>query len=361
VPNTETKPPTSEDRPTRWWLRGLVALVVLVAIFGFGLPRLADYGEAWDAITAMTRYELAVIALVGAWNLYTYWPVMTAALPGLRTREAMVVNQASTAVANSVPGGGAIALAVTFRILRAWGFTAQSITNQVVATGAANMLAKLTMPVLALFFVTVTGQLRGTFLWLALAGLVVTTLVGVIGAVVLRAEESTQRVGRLVDRTVARVRWREPDAEDRRIERWLLDLRAELDALARRNGVRLLVATFVSHLSLYVVLLVTLRNVGVSEDDVSWSLVFAVFAFVRLLSALPVTPGGAGVVELGYVGFLGAEAPGGASGRVAAGVLVFRAVTFVLPLLLGSIAWVVFQAMTSWRQPPDTRGQLGDA
>jgi putative heme transporter len=360
VPNTETETPTTDGRRTRWWLRGLIAVVVLVAIFGFGLPRLADYGEAWDAITDMTRYELAVILVVGAWNLYTYWPVMTAALPGLRIREAMVVNQASTAVANSVPGGGAIALAATFRILQAWGFTAQSITNQVVATGAANMLAKLTMPVIALALVAVTGQLRGAFLWLALAGLAATAVVGGLGATVLRAEESTKRAGRVLDRLVARVKRRDPDTEDPRVERWLLDLRAELHALARRNGVRLLIATFVSHLSLYVVLLVTLRNVGVSEDDVSWSLVFAVFAFVRLLSALPITPGGAGVVELGYVGFLSAEAPGGASGRIAAGVLVFRAVTFVLPLILGSIAWLVFQATPGWREPPDTRGQLDD-
>lgn len=360
MPQTESNDAETSATPARWWLRGLVAVVALVAIFGFGLPRLADYGDAWDAIRAMSGYELAAIAAVGAWNLFTYWPVMTAALSGLRMREAMVVNQASTAVANSVPGGGAFAIAVTFRILKAWGFTAQSITNQVVATGASNLIAKLTMPVVALVLVTVTGQLRGVFAWLALAGLIATAVVGAIGVVALRAEPAARRTGHSLDRLVARVRRADPETAPARIEPWLISLRTELRELTQRNGTRLIIATLISHFSLYVVLLVTLRNVGVSDDEVSWSLVFAVFAFVRLLSALPITPGGAGVVELGYVGFLSAEAPNGASGRIAAGVLAFRAVTFLLPLALGAIAWVAFQTLDSWRQPADSRGQVDD-
>ena len=42
-----------------------------------------------------------------------------------------------------------------------------------------------------------------------------------------------------------------------------------------------------------------LRPVGVSNDEVSWQEVLAAFSFVRLLSAVPITPGGLGVVELG--------------------------------------------------------------
>jgi uncharacterized membrane protein YbhN (UPF0104 family) len=45
------------------------------------------------------------------------------------------------------------------------------------------------------------------------------------------------------------------------------------------------------------VLLVTLRHVGVSDAEVSWAEVLAVFAFARLATAIPLTPGGAGFVE----------------------------------------------------------------
>ena len=57
----------------------------------------------------------------------------------------------------------------------------------------------------------------------------------------------------------------------------------------------------VSHLSLYLVLLLALRHIGVSNDDVDWAEVLAVFAFARLVTAIPLTPVGIGVVELALV------------------------------------------------------------
>jgi uncharacterized membrane protein YbhN (UPF0104 family) len=48
-------------------------------------------------------------------------------------------------------------------------------------------------------------------------------------------------------------------------------------------------------------------------------------AFIRLVSALPITPGGLGVVELGLTAAL--IAAGGDRAEVVAGVLVYRALT----------------------------------
>ncbi|HUC25836.1 MAG TPA: hypothetical protein VMA73_24275 [Streptosporangiaceae bacterium] len=39
-----------------------------------------------------------------------------------------------------------------------------------------------------------------------------------------------------------------------------------------------------------------------------WQTTLAAFAFVRLLTVLPITPGGAGITELGLVGILAAGA-----------------------------------------------------
>ena len=93
-------------------------------------------------------------------------------------------------------------------------------------------------------------------------------------------------------------------------------------------------ATLISHLSLYLVLLVALRFLGVSDAEVSWAEVLAVFAFARLLTAIPFTPGGLGVIELALI--TGLSAAGGPRADVAAAVLVFRALTYVLPIPLGA-------------------------
>jgi uncharacterized protein (TIRG00374 family) len=340
-------------------LRIGLAVLVLVVIFGFVLPRTANYGDAWDTIAAMTPLEVGVIAIAGLWNLFTYWPMMILALPGLRLREAAVVNQASTAVANTVPAGGAIALGVTYEMLRSWGFTSPSIASQVLATGIWNALVKFGLPVIALVAVAATGELEGSFVKLALFGLGALGVALVVSVVVLRAEASTRRVGGLLDRlfavSIGRF-WRR--ATD--IEGWLVRMRGQMIDLIHTTGYRITAAAVISHLSLYAVLLITLRSVGVSEAEASWAKVLAGFALVRLLSAIPITPGGVGVVELGYVGFLATGTAAGLDAQVAAAVLVFRAVTYVLPIVLGGVAWLVFRSARSWKQPPDTRGGIRD-
>jgi uncharacterized protein (TIRG00374 family) len=85
---------------------------------------------------------------------------------------------------------------------------------------------------------------------------------------------------------------------------------------------------------------------GCHTGEEPWQTALAGFAFARLLSALPITPGGVGVVELGLTGFLstGPDAPTAA--RVTAAVLLFRAITYLLPIPLGAIAYL------AWRSHP---------
>ena len=76
------------------------------------------------------------------------------------------------------------------------------------------------------------------------------------------------------------------------------------------------------------------------------------FAFARLLTAIPLTPGGVGVVELALIA--GLTAAGGEDAPVVAAVLLFRGLTYVLPILLGAIAYVYWRRNRSWRDsaPP---------
>ena len=78
-------------------------------------------------------------------------------------------------------------------------------------------------------------------------------------------------------------------------------------------------------------LLVALRHVGVSDAEVSWQEVLAAFSFVRLLSAVPITPGGLGLVELGLTASMGAGLPDGTKNQIAAAVLLFRALDLAAP------------------------------
>jgi uncharacterized membrane protein YbhN (UPF0104 family) len=115
------------------------------------------------------------------------------------------------------------------------------------------------------------------------------------------------------------------------------------DLLQARGG-WITAAALVSHLSLYLVLLVTLRHVGVGDAEVGWAQVLFVFAGARLATAIRFTPGGAGVVEAVLIG--GLVAFGGDPAQVTASVLVFRALTWLLPVPLGGLTYLGWR----WRQ-----------
>jgi uncharacterized membrane protein YbhN (UPF0104 family) len=91
-------------------------------------------------------------------------------------------------------------------------------------------------------------------------------------------------------------------------------------ALVEHRWLPITVTSLVSHLSLYLVLLVALRDVGVSNSQVGWAEVLAVFAFARLATAIPFTPGGVGFVEAVLIA--GLTAAGGDRDAVTAAVPV---------------------------------------
>lgn len=353
---------TSEPKPsTPLWKRAtqaMVSIAIVVGIFVGIMPQIADYGEVWDTIRAMTTIETATLVLVGLWNLVTYWFVLTAALPGLRFREAAVVNQASTAVSNTLPAGGAIGVGVTLSMLTSWGFRVPAIGLQAIVTGIWNNFVKLGMPVFALVLLALEGDI--TLGRLIAASIGVAVLVGavVLFALLLKSDRLArmvgQRVGGLVNAVLRLLRKPPMEGFDDRASRF----RGETIDLLARRWLRLTISTLISHVSLYLVLLVALRHVGVGQGQLSWISVLAAFAFVRLISALPLTPGGVGVVELGYAAVLTIGMSDTVNAQVVAAILVFRAITYLLPIPLGIISYLVWRANRSWRLLPQERDAL---
>src|SRR6266542_7070899 len=110
----------SPARKRRTWraVQIAVSIGVAVAIFGLVIPKVANYSEVWKTITSLTWLEFLTLFLAMTFNLLTYWPQQTAAMPGLTLGQAAVNNQTTTTIADVVPGGAAIAVAFGFVIYR---------------------------------------------------------------------------------------------------------------------------------------------------------------------------------------------------------------------------------------------------
>lgn len=335
-------------RGTKRMLQAAVSVVLVVGIFAFAIPRIADYSAVWATVTALTPIELWSLVVATVFNLATYWLANMAALPGLGFGQAAVVTQTTTSVANTLPAGGAMAVGLTYTILRSWGFPRAAIALYVGVTGIWNVFLKLGLPVVALALLAVTGQANAALVAAALVGLLVLGVAVVLFALMLWKKELARRIGDGVARAVSALRrlLRRPP-----ILGWgeqAVAFRKRTILLVARRWPQLSLATIVSHLALWFVLLLSLRHVGVAEHEVSTLQILAVFAFGRLIAALPVTPGGLGVIELGYIG--GLVAAGGDEAQVVAAVLLFRVLTYGVQIPLGGFTYLVWRVRASWRR-----------
>ncbi len=353
---------SSDERQKRpVWKRivqSLISVVIVVGIFAFVLPRLASYEDVWETITDMTGLEIGSLLAVGLWNLVTYWFVMVAVLPGLRYREAAVVNQASTAVSNTLPAGGAIGVGVTYAMYTSWGFTASEIALSALVSGVWNNFVKLGMPIIAVGLLAIAGGASAAELTAAAVGFVTLVLSITLFALVLHSERLAAAVGRRVGATLSRVRVWVGGKPLGDLGEAALAFRRRTIGLLHDRWLRLSVVSIISHGSLFIVLLVTLRHVGVSEQALSWVEALVAFSIVRLVSALPVTPGGVGVVEAGLALALRLATDGQFDAEIVAAVLVFRAITYFMPIPLGASAYVLWRRNTSWRKMPEERAAL---
>src|SRR6266567_2022218 len=301
-----------------------VSLVLVVALFYYLLKGI-DLRQVWAEIRAMTWLELTTLGLLAIWNLCTYgfvWMAVTPT-PRLSFAHAMVMTQSATAVTNTVPAvGPAIGVGMTYTMLGSWGYSRSKTTTAVLVSGVWNSFIKLGLPVLALALVLL---------------------------LLLRSEEMARRFGVLAGRVASRLLGlvgRPPVAG------WELattKFRARTLDLLERGWVPITVAQLVSHLSLYLVLLVALRDVGISDAEVSWAQVLATFAVARLITIVPVTPGSLGTVELILIA--GLVAAGGDREQVTAAVLVYRALTWGLQIPVG-VACYLWWRRTQLRTTP---------
>jgi putative heme transporter len=339
-------PAASRRSRTRLVVQGALSLVLVVAIFYYLLTKI-DLAQTWAAITAMTWLELAILGLLAVWNLCTYAFVWMTVTPGLRFWRAMVMTQATTAVANTVPGGSAIGIGMTYSMLGSWGYSRSRTTTAVLVSGVWNSFIKLAMPVLALALVLLGGGAGGGRVVAALVGIAGLVTAIVVFTLMLRSEEGARRFGLLAGRIASRLLRIVGRGPATGWELATVKFRNRTIDLVGHRWMAITVTSLVSHLSLYAVLLVCLRDVGVSNSQVGWAEVLAVFAFARLVTAIPITPGGAGLVEAALIaGLVGA---GGDKSQVAAAVLIYRALTWALPILVGiaCYGWWRRQAWTS--------------
>ena len=356
--NPPGTPPSSDTAKPKSWLRrafgGLLSLAIIVLIFVGVIPQFASYQDAWTAMSNMGAWWWVAILIAATVNQISFvWPYQ-AVLDRLRFRHGFIETQTTTAISNTVPAGGAVAIGMTFRMFGSFGFANVPISTAVVATGIWNLAFKFGLPIVAVILVVVTGQNAGGAIGAAVIGVAIIVVSGVVLWLTFRSEKSAHWVGRLGDRIL---NWclhffHKPSSD--RLENSVLHFRDQTNDIVHRRGWMLTGTVLASQIAVFVLVLFSARGVGISSDQVSFLQVLLSFAVARLAGAIPITPGGLGTVDAAFIGML--TAFGANSSDALAADMVWRATTYFPPIFIGIgtyLFWKRNEAKGTYGADPD--------
>jgi putative heme transporter len=125
-----------------------------------------------------------------------------------------------------------------------------------------------------------------------------------------------------------------------RIERSLSEFKSQTADTVRRRGWPLTWTTLANQLVGFLLVLIIVRAVGITAGQVTYIAVFTSFAIARLAGAIPITPGGLGTLDAAFISLM--TAFGASSSRALAADLIWRLTVYLLPIIPGIVAYVIW-------------------
>lgn len=311
-----------------------IAVGLLVLVFGVILPQFIDYDAVWEVTTSLSTTEFVVLLALGLVRIPIVAAQYSSVIPGLTVRESVRSYLAANSVAEFTPPP--TDLVVRYGMYRAQGIEAEAASTGILLTGLFDNAVKLAVPVLALIALLLTGVDDQAVWELALLGIAALVGGALLVAFAIRSEVFARKLGEWLGRLISwfLVRFNRNPLED--LGPKAVSLRTRVGGTLRARWPVATVATVAGQAMNFVILLVALRFVGVTNEQVDWVDLLVAFALVLILTALPLTPGGIGVAAVGYTAILGDGDPV-LSNLIGSASLLTRVFTWLLPVLIGLI------------------------
>lgn len=315
--------------------RLLLLFITAVCLYVFA-PSIAEVFEAWDKLGKVHPIAIPVILALEAGSFWCMWLLQRIALRTHGWFPVVTTQLAGNAFNRITPGGGATGTVLQARMLADAGFDAAKAGTAVTAQSILITAAVVTLPIFAipaiLLGTAVPSDLESG-MWI---GAIVFFTMLVVGTLLLATRRPVEAMGRGIQRIANVFRVKRPKIEGLG-ERLLI----ERDDLRRSMGSRWLEAVGASigrWAFEYFALLVILFAIGARPDI--W-LVLLAFVAASVLGMIPFSPGGLGFVEAGLTATLAVS--GISTGEALLATLVFRLVSFWLPIPVGLIAAWLFR------------------
>ncbi len=345
------------DRSRRpWWvlLRRIAGpairlLIVALVIEYFLLPQIAGARNDIHKLGGISPLWLVVAVLSQILSLLAYARLSQVALdaPGVGYLQLLRIDLSTLAVSHVVPAGSAVGIGLGYRLLTRSGVPSErAVTGKALQTVGSAVVLNLMLGG-ALIAALATHGNNPLYAPIAAVGLALILLAGIASFVVSRSEG---RLTRMVVRIYERIPKVNPDS-GRRLVASLADTVRRLGG-DHRFTLRIVGWALANWLFEAFALWSCVRAFGHSLGPVG---LLVSYGLANVAAALPLTPGGLGIVEGILVPTLVAfDTP-----NVVAllGVLAFRLLSFWLPIPIGFACY----ARLEWQLRHQPDGDEGDA
>jgi uncharacterized protein (TIRG00374 family) len=300
------------------------------------LPSLLAVFGSWRSLSHLEwPWALAAVACEAA-SFVSLWALDRIALGTHAWFPVAAAQLSGNAAGRVLPGGGATAAGVSASMLRSAGIQTGEAVAALGASTALQLATAFALPLLALPAILAGAPVDHSLVAAVYLGAVLFVLLVVAGAIAFTSDRPLELVGRalqwLLNKTVRR---------NREVVGLPEALLAGRDFIHKRIGGhwKSAVLTAAGNTGFdYLALLAALHAVGADPQP---SLVLLAYVAAEVLALVPVTPGGLGFVEAGLVGTL--TLAGVPSHDALTATLLYRIVSFWLPLPAGGVAYLLFR------------------
>lgn len=331
-------------------------------------PSITEVFQAWDQLGRLNPLWVLVALVCGVASFACMWVVQAIALGSTAWFAVITTQLAGNAFNRITPGGGATGTALQARMLSDAGMDTARAATALTAQSLLSSVAVFALPVFSLPAIVLGADVPHGLLEALWIGLPVFVLTAAFGIAMLVFDAPLRWLGCVIEAGQRAARRQRARRQRPRGQRARGDVAASVtdddcvlgqQLLRARDDIRAAIeprlglavgASIGRWLFEYALLLVVLYGVGASPDP---SLVLLAFVAAALLGLLPFTPGGLGFVEAGLTATLALAGIPADAALLA--TLVYRLITFWLPLPLGAGAAWLFRRRYPRRSP--RRGQ----
>ncbi len=297
-------------------------------------------GDALDEMSRLSLWALSILVVLTIYERCSRADIMRRLLgENVTFGRAVTIHDVGTAVSKGVPLGGAVGTAMRWTIARESGVCSTRFASMLIAYGIATTFVAWLLPFGALAIDLTQRSASATDIAILVVIAAVVAASAAFWIIVLGSERLEGWAAGRIRKMWSRVAGRITSLEAHDPAGCVAEVRHELFQIARRPW-SLLGRTLLAQLCGSVILLVALRSLGVGAE-LETTEFFRVFFITHLLATFAPTPGGIGVVEAGATGAL--VAAGVDTTTALAGVLVYRFLTYVLPIVFGAALYLVWR------------------